>query len=126
VTKNPIGVPDILATRDNPPVGFAVEAKTSEDGRVSLQERELQGLLHTGLMPTIAILVFPDPEPRWFFVDARAVMPATYEAIRLARLRQVQLGFDANLIFRAIVAERTEAAMERPETLDLLLQKGTV
>jgi Holliday junction resolvase len=123
VTKNPIGVPDILAIRDEPRAGFAVEAKTSEDGRVSLQERELDALLNSGLMPTVAILAFPDPEPRWIFVDARTVAPATYELIRLARHRQVELDFDVNLAFRSVVAGEIEAALERPDTLDDLLDE---
>ena len=121
MTKNPIGVPDILATRDSRSSGFALEAKTSEDGRIALHERELQGLLDTGLTPTVAVLSFPDREPHWIFVDARTLTSATYELNRLARKPRVDLGFDVNLVFRMILAERIEAALERPESLDALL-----
>lgn len=122
VTKNPIGVPDILARRENPLGGFALEAKTSEGGKVSLQKRELKGLLDSGLTPTLAALSFPDRDPEWLFVEAHDLLPGIYEMVNLARRRRVDIGFDANFAFRTVLAQRIDLALDNPEDLEPLLR----
>lgn len=122
VTKNPVGVPDILARRAGPSGGFAIEAKTSEERRVTLQERELKGLVDSGLVPALAILSFPEPDPLWYLIDATKVAPGNYEVIHLARRPRVDVGFEVNSVFRTVLAERADSAMENLEELDSLLR----
>jgi hypothetical protein len=122
VTKNPVGVPDILAHRADSSGGFAIEAKTSEEGRVTLQERELKGLVDTGLTPTVAALAFPDRDPRWFLIVGSGLPAGTYEMIHLARRPRVDVGFDTNSVFRRVLGERIGLVMENLEGLESLLR----
>jgi hypothetical protein len=118
VTRNPVGVPDIRALHDDPARGFAVEVKTSEGGKVTLQDRELKGITESGLIPTVAALWFPHSDPRWLLVDGRDVIAGTYEMIQLARRRPVDLGFDLNQTFRALLASRVDSILANPGALE--------
>jgi hypothetical protein len=118
VTKNPVGVPDIRALHDNPARGFAVEVKTSEGGKITIQSRELKGITESGLLPTVAALWFPHVDPRWLLVDGREVTPGTYEMIQLARRRPVDVGFDVNQTFRLLLADRIDTILANPQRLD--------
>jgi hypothetical protein len=125
VTKNPVGVPDIMARRQTPAGGFAIEAKTSQEWRVTLPERELKGLTDSGLTPTLAVLSFPDRDPQWFLIDAKDLSTGTYEIARLVRHARINVGFDVNLVFRTVLGERIGMVMENLEALDSLLREGS-
>lgn len=122
VTPNRIGVPDILARRPGIAGGFAVEVKTSEERRIVLQARELEGLVNSGLTPTLAALCFPDPNPQWYLVDSRGLSAGTFDIDRLALRPSVDVGFDVNMTFRTILGERIDTIMENVEELDSLLK----
>jgi hypothetical protein len=118
VTKNPVGVPDIRALHDNPARGFAVEVKTSEGGKIILQDRELKGITESALIPMVAALWFPHSDPRWLLVDGREVTAGTHEMIQLARRRPVDVGFDVNHVFRTLLADRIDTILANPQGLD--------
>jgi hypothetical protein len=122
VTKNPIGVPDILSRRAAAGGGFALEVKTSEEKRVVLPERELSGLTASGLTPALAVLSFPEADPRWYLVNAVGLAPGSYEVARLVRRQPVDVGFDVNHAFRSILGQRAELVMTNLEELELLLR----
>lgn len=122
VANNAVGIPDIRATNGASNLGFALEAKTSEKGRVTLSQRELKGLVYSGLTPTVAVLSFPDPKPQWHLLDARSLQAVTYDSARLVLSPAVEVGFDVNSRFRALLGEHFESLMDRPEVLDDLLR----
>src|SRR5579859_179529 len=124
VTKNPIGVPDILARRESRGSGFALEVKTSEEKHIVLPERELNGLTASGLTPALAVLSFPDIDPRWYMVDIVGLAPGAHDVTHLARRPLVDVGFDVNGSFRAVLGERMGLVMENLEELELLLRAG--
>jgi hypothetical protein len=122
VTKNPVGVPDILSRRANGVGGCALEVKTSEEKRIVLPERELRGLTDSGLTPALAVLSFPDIDPRWYIVDIVGLVPGAYDVTHLARRPLVDVGFDLNGVFRVVLGERMGLVTENLEELELLLR----
>lgn len=122
VTKNPVGVPDILSHRGVGGGGFALEVKTSEEKHVVLPERELRGLTASGLTPTLAVLSFPDFDPRWYLIGIAGLAAGSYDVTRLARRPPVDVGFDVNSAFRAVLGERIGLVTENLEGLELLLR----
>ncbi len=116
VVRNSVGVPDLVATREEPPIGYALEVKTGER-KIPLSPRDIQGVLSTGHIPVVAILVFPDPQPHWLFLDARNIAPGVYGKHQLARRPKVLLEFDANATFRSTLAAHHSTAMQGTSAL---------
>jgi len=116
IVRNSVGVPDLVATKDNPRLGYALEVKTGTQ-KISLSPRDIQGVVSTGHVPVIAVLIFPDPLPRWLFVDARSIQPGTYAKHQLSRKPKVTLEFDANITFRSTLATYHQAAMQGASAL---------
>ncbi len=98
-----------------------MEVKTSEGGRITLQDRELKGVTDSGLTPTVAALWFPHSDPRWLLVDGRGITAGTYEMVQLARLGAVDVGFDVNHAFGTLLADHIEMILANPQALDELL-----
>jgi hypothetical protein len=84
-----------------------VEVKTTAGGKVSLSQRDLDGVLNSGHTPVIALLDYPSSDPQWVFLDARSIKPGTFETFRLCRKPKVVLDFDANQLFRTLLAQET-------------------
>jgi hypothetical protein len=122
VTKNPIGVPDILSRREEGEGGFALEVKTSEERQVLLPEREIEGLTSSGLTPTLAVLSFPEIDPRWYLVGIVGLTPGVHDVARLSRRPPIDVGFDVNRTFRAVLGERLDLVMNNLEELERLLR----
>ena len=125
VTPNAVGVPDFTATRPSKDIGFSAEVKTTAGGKVSLSQRDLDGVLNSGHTPVIALLDYPSSDPQWVFLDARCIKPGTFEVFRLCRKPKVVVDFDANLLFRALLARCSDAAMEGKEVLEEALKGVT-
>jgi hypothetical protein len=124
VTMNAVGVPDFTAARPSREAGYGVEVKTAAGGKVSLSRRDLDGVMNSGRAPVIAVLDYPSSDPRWVFLDARALQPGGFEIFRLSRKPQVDLDFDADLLFRSILAECHEAAMKGRGALEAALKNA--
>ena len=122
VTPNAVGVPDFTATKQSRDIGFSVEVKTTAGGKVSLSRRDLDGVLNSGHTPVIALLDYPSSDPQWVFLDARKIKPGALEVFRLCRKPRVALDFDANLLFRSLLAQCSKAAMEGKEVLEEALK----
>lgn len=116
VVRNSVGVPDLVATKEDPRLGYALEVKTGER-KISLSPRDIQGVVSTGHVPVVAVLIFPDPEPHWLFLDARSVEAGTYAKHQLIRKSRVQLEFDANVTFRSTLAAYHSSAMQGTSAL---------
>jgi len=111
VVRNSVGVPDLVATKKDSRLGYALEVKTGER-RISLSPRDIQGVVSTGHVPVVAVLIFPDPEPYWLFLDARSIEAGTYAKRQLIRKPKVPLVFDATAAFRKTLARYHFAAMQ--------------
>lgn len=122
VTLNAVGVPDFTATKQSPDTGFSVEVKTTAGGKVSLSQRDLDGVLNSGHTPVIAVLDYPSFDPRWLFLDARAIKPGAFEIFRLKRRPMATMDFDANLMFRSFLGQCPTSAMEGKERLEDAIQ----
>ncbi len=116
VVRNSVGVPELVATKVDPPVGYALEVKTGER-KISLSPRDIEGVVSTGHVPIVAVLIFPDPQPHWLFLDARSIQPGTYAKHQLTRKPKVALEFDANATFRSILATYHSTAMQGTSAL---------
>jgi len=116
VVRNSVGVPDLVATKEEPSFGYALEVKTGER-KIPLSTRDIQGVVSTGHIPIVAILVFPDPEPHWLFLDARNIVPGVYGKHELARKPKVVLEFDANAAFTSTLAAHHSTAMQGTSAL---------
>jgi hypothetical protein len=68
-------------------------------------------VISTGHVPVVAVLIFPDPEPHWLFLDAGSVEAGTYAKHQLVRKPRVLLEFDANVTFRSTLAAHHSTAM---------------
>jgi len=126
VISNAIGVPDFVAVRPTKPRGFAVEVKTATGRKLQLMDRELKAVAMSEHEPVLAVLIFPDLNPRWLCVDANSLRSGAIDIIALHRKPQVLLDFDLNTEFRAVVAEFHEAAMTSTYSLDHALQRSTI
>ncbi len=119
VTSNAVGVPDFIASKGSLRVGYAVEAKTGTT--LVLSERELEGVRTSTHTAVVAVLVFPDHDPRWIFVDGRALDPGQHRVYRLMRKRAVRLDFDPNDLFARTLAELYESALDGARALELAI-----
>jgi hypothetical protein len=124
VTPNAVGVPDFTASKPSQSIGFSAEVKTTAGGKVSLSQRDLDGVLNSGHTPVIALLDYPSSDPRWIFLDACSVKSGTLEVFRLCRKPRIELDFDANLLFRSLLAQCFKAAMDGKEALDEFLKSA--
>jgi len=118
VTPNAVGVPDFTARKPEQNIGFSAEVKTTSGGKVSLSRRDLDGVLNSGHTPVIALLDYPSPDPQWVFLDARSIKPGAFDVFRLCRKPRAALDFDANLLFRSLLAKCFKAAMKGKEALE--------
>jgi len=105
VNQNAVGVPDFIAqlVGEDSFQSIAVEAKTSLTGKVTIDERDLDGVRGAAATPVVAVLVFPSPTPSWLFVNANDLVPRVWEVRRLAAREQVQLGFDVQDVFLTLL-----------------------
>ncbi|MBM4434132.1 MAG: hypothetical protein FJ028_03290 [Chloroflexi bacterium] len=117
VTSNAVGVPDFVASRGLPPLGYAVEAKTGT--RVNLTKRELEGVRGPAHTAVVAILLFPDFDPRWLFLDGSRIPPGMRSVRRLRVYPAVSLDFDANGAFRQVLSDFHEAALDGSVALEV-------
>jgi len=116
VVRNSVGVPDLVATKEDPALGYALEVKTGER-KISLSARDIEGVVATGHVPAIAVLIFPDSQPHWLFLDARSIQPGTYAKHQLSRKPKVPLEFDVNATFRSTLAAYHPVAMQGTSAL---------
>jgi len=124
VVRNSVGVPDLVATKEDPPVGYAIEVKTGER-KISLSPRDIQGVVSTGHVSIVAVLIFPDPQPHWLFLDARSIKAGTYAKHQLARKPKVPLEFDANAAFRTSLAAYHSTAMQGTSALSRAISSAS-
>lgn len=124
VIRNSIGVPDLIATKEDTRAGYAIEVKTGER-KISLSPRDIQGVISTGHVPIIAVLIFPDPQPHWLFVDARSIEPGTFMKHQLARKPKVTFEFDADAAFRTTLAAYHSIAMQGTTALSRAMSSAS-
>lgn len=124
VTSNAVGVPDFVASKGSPPIGYAVEAKTGTT--LVLSQRELEGVRTTAHIAVVAVLIFPDHEPRWMFIDGRAIDAGQHRPYRLVRRPSVRLDFDANDLFARTLAHLYESALAGARALELAIANDRV
>lgn len=124
VTGNAVGVPDFVASKGLPPIGYAVEVKTGTT--LTLSERELEGIRTTAHVAVVAALIFPDDVPRWLFIDGRAIEAGQYRLYRLAQKTSVQLDFEANDLFAQLLADFYESAFDGAPALELAVANDRV
>jgi len=118
VMNNPIGVPDFVAVRPGKVQGYAVEVKTATGRKLQLKERELKAVRMSDHYPVVAVLIFPDLNPRWLCIDAHGLQPGALDTRSLVRYQRVTIDFDLDSEFRAVLAEFHEAAMTSSYALD--------
>lgn len=125
VMSNAVGVPDFVAVRPGSTDGYAVEVKTAQGRALQLKERELKAVQMAEHTPIIAVLLFPDIDPRWLLLDARKLRVGSFDPIRLARVPSVSVGFAIDDEFKCTLAEFHDAAMTSSYALDRALQRAT-
>jgi hypothetical protein len=126
VISNAVGVPDFVAVRPGNMQGYAVEVKTATGRKLNLKDRELQAVTMSDHYPVVAVLLFPNLDPRWLCLDAHALRPGALDTMSLVRMLLVRIDFDLNGEFRAVLADFHEAAMTGSYALDHAIEKDTV
>jgi hypothetical protein len=119
VVENAVGVPDFIATSrisDGDCQTIAVEVKTSDKSKISLTQRDLDGIRTPGQTGVLAVLVFPAMNPGWLLISADSISPRSWEIRQLGMKRQVDVGFDVDDMFhRATAGLETHLAPGGPE-----------
>lgn len=108
VVENAVGVPDFTATSpmtDGHCETIAVEVKTSDKTKISLTQRELDGIRTPGRTGVLAVLIFPAMNPGWLLIPADSVSPRSWEIRHLGMKQRVDVGFDVDDMFHRITAE---------------------
>lgn len=103
VVQNAVGVPDFTATGKDAGRALAVEVKTCEGSRVSLTQRDLDGVRVSGQTGVLAVLVFPDRTPRWLLISADTLSARAWLMRHLAAKPQVDVGFGVSDVFYRVV-----------------------
>ena len=102
VVENAIGVPDFTATAsstDGNGQTIAVEVKTSDKSKISLTQRDLDGIRTPGQIGVLAVLMFPAMNPRWLLISADSISPGSWEIRHLGMKPQVNVGFEVDNMF---------------------------
>lgn len=123
VISNAVGVPDFVAVRPGRVQGYAVEVKTATGRKLLLKDRELKAVTMSDHYPVVAVLIFPDLDPRWLCLDAHALRSGALDTISLVRKSLVAVDFDLSKEFRAVLAEFHGAAMTSSYALDHALHQ---
>ncbi len=108
VVENAVGVPDFTATSpvvDGHCQTIAVEVKTSDKSKISLTQRDLDGILTPGQTGVLAVLMFPAMNPGWLLIAANSIAARSWEIRHLGMKQQVDIGFDVDDMFHRITAE---------------------
>lgn len=119
VTSNAVGVPDFIAFKGSPPVGYSVEVKTG--ATLLISERELEGVRSSAHTALVAALLFPDSDPRWLFLDGRSLTAGVHPAYRLEGRPAVTLDFEANDLFMRTLAQLFDSTLEGSRALELAI-----
>lgn len=107
VVENTVGVPDFTATSsitDGNDQTIAVEVKTSDKSKISLTQRDLDGIRTPGQTGVLAVLMFPAMNPRWLLNSADSISPGSWEIRHLGMKPQVNVGFDVDNMFHRATA----------------------
>jgi hypothetical protein len=107
VVENAVGVPDFTATSpmtDGLCETIAVEVKTSDKSKISLTQRDLDGIRTPGQTGVLAVLVFPAMNPGWLLIPAASVSPRLWDIRHLGMKHRVDVGFDVDDMFHRITA----------------------
>ena len=107
VVENAVGVPDFTAISsitDGKCQTIAVEVKTSDKSRISLTQRDLEGIRTPGQTGVLAVLMFPAMNPGWLLIPAESISPRSWEIRHLGMKPQVDVGFDVNTMFHRVIA----------------------
>jgi hypothetical protein len=121
VIENTIGVPDFTATTTL--VGgisetFAVEVKTTDKSKLSLTQRDLDGILTPGQTGILAVLMFPAITPRWLLISAGGVSSRSWEIRHLKGMPNIDVGFDVDTLFQQVVANLDTASISKGQELE--------
>ena len=107
VVENAIGVPDFTAT--SPIINgscetIAVEVKTTDKSKITLTQRDLDGISTPGQTGVLAVLIFPAMNPGWLLIPESSISPRSWGMRQLGMKRQVDVGFDVNEMFYRIMS----------------------
>ena len=121
VIENAVGVPDFTAT--SPIVEgrcetIAVEVKTSDKSKISLTQRDLDGIGTPGQTGILAVLMFPSMNPGWLLIPADSVSPRSWEIRHLGMKEQVGVGFDVDGMFHRVIAGLESGLAPRGQELE--------
>lgn len=116
VLRNTVGVPDLLLSRPDIRVGYAIEVKTGEE-RITLSQRDLDGVIAGGQTAVLAALFLSDPSLRWYTVDARHLRPIGYRRYELESKPPIDFGFNLAANFSVVLAKHHSVSMEGPGPL---------
>lgn len=120
VLRNTVGVPDLLLSRPETREGYAIEVKTGDE-KITLSQRDLDGVLSGGRTAVLAALFLSDPSLRWFTVDARGLRPIRYRRYELESKPPIDFGFNLTEKFSRVLAKSHPVSMEGPGPLARLL-----
>ncbi len=120
VLRNAVGVPDLLLSRPETQAGYAIEVKTGDE-RVTLSQRDLDGVLSGARTAVVAALFLSDPSLRWFTVDARHLRPSSYRRYDFDSKPPIDFGFNLTEKFSRVLAKNHPVSMEGPGPLARLL-----
>lgn len=120
VLKNTVGVPDLVVSRRDSREGYSIEVKTGVT-KVTLSQRDLDGVLSSGKTPVVAALFMSDPSHHWFLADARSLRAGSYRRFELEAKPRVSLAFDVTEDFQRILLRTQAVSMEGPAPLARLL-----
>ena len=118
--KNTVGVPDLIISRPGTGEGFAIEVKTGES-KITLSQRDLDGVLTNGKTPVVAALFLSDPSPHWILTDASALKPTSYRRLELEAKPKVEPGFEVTEGFSRVLLKNHTVSMEGSAPLARLL-----
>jgi hypothetical protein len=120
VLRNTVGVPDLLLSRPETREGYAIEVKTGDE-KITLSQRDLDGVLSGGRTAVLAALFLSDPSLHWFTVDARRLRPTSYRRYELDSRPPIDFGFNLTEKFSRVLTKNHPVSMEGPGPLARLL-----
>jgi hypothetical protein len=126
LVENAVGVPDFVATSQGTEIScvtFAVEVKTTDKPKISITQRDLDGIRTPGVSGVLAVLIFPSRNPRWMLLSEDDIAPGALEIRSLERKVPVDVGFDLSSVFRQAASQIEAVSAPGGSDLELWIKR---
>lgn len=115
------GRPDIEAIKGSK--GYSMEVKAPTKFKVTIGNKDLEGVYASGHQPVIAVLSYPDVKTRWIMANAQHLHADKFNKISLEKHSIKSLEKEINKAFGGVLEKYYDEAAKRSRSLKRIFDR---